>query len=140
MQLRTRRTRRAIRATVAVDVFHAVAGAMRGADDVVGLAWSPCFRAATAVEACPGTGKTLLAKSLAAAIGGQFGRVQCTPDLLPADVTGTPVYSPATGVGVPARARSSRTSCSSTSQPGVAAHPGRAPRTDGGAPGHDRQA
>jgi MoxR-like ATPase len=49
------------------------------------------------VQDLPGTGKTLLAKSLAAAIGGHFGRVQCTPDLLPADLTGTSVYSPATG-------------------------------------------
>src|SRR6266550_4055806 len=50
------------------------------------------------VEEMPGTGKTLLAKSLAAGIGGHYGRVQCTPDLLPADVTGTSVYGPATGL------------------------------------------
>jgi MoxR-like ATPase len=49
------------------------------------------------IEGVPGIGKTLLAKSLAAAIGGRFGRVQCTPDLLPADVTGTTVYGPRTG-------------------------------------------
>ena len=49
------------------------------------------------VEDSPGTGKTLLAKSLAAAVGGQFRRVQCTPDLLPSDLTGTTVYSPVTG-------------------------------------------
>ena len=49
------------------------------------------------VEDLPGTGKTLLAKTLAAAIGGRFGRVQCTPDLLPTDITGTSVFVPATG-------------------------------------------
>jgi MoxR-like ATPase len=49
------------------------------------------------VEDLPGTGKTLLAKSLAAALGGRFGRVQCTPDLLPTDITGTSVFSPADG-------------------------------------------
>lgn len=36
----------------------------------------------------PGLGKTTLAKSVAHAVGGQFSRVQCTPDLLPTDITG----------------------------------------------------
>jgi MoxR-like ATPase len=84
--------------SVAVDVFHAVSRSMRGADDVVGLAVVALLSGGhLLVEGVPGTGKTLLAKSLANAIGGRFGRVQCTPDLLPADLTGTSVYSPATG-------------------------------------------
>src|SRR6201996_2346521 len=47
-------------------------------------------------EDVPGLGKTLAARSLAAAIGLDFRRLQCTPDLLPADITGSFVYSPAT--------------------------------------------
>jgi MoxR-like ATPase len=43
-------------------------------------------------EDTPGTGKTLLCKTLAAAIGGSFGRVQGTTDLLPSDVTGVSIY------------------------------------------------
>jgi MoxR-like ATPase len=47
-------------------------------------------------EDVPGLGKTLAARSLAAAVGLDFRRLQCTPDLLPADITGSFVYSPAT--------------------------------------------
>ena len=36
----------------------------------------------------PGLGKTTLAKALATVIGGKFTRIQCTPDLLPSDITG----------------------------------------------------
>ncbi|MBK6855732.1 MAG: MoxR family ATPase [Microthrixaceae bacterium] len=43
-------------------------------------------------EDIPGVGKTLLAKALAASIGGSFGRVQGTPDLLPSDLTGVSIY------------------------------------------------
>ena len=44
------------------------------------------------LEDVPGVAKTLLAKSLAKSIGGSFNRVQFTPDLLPADITGFNVY------------------------------------------------
>lgn len=44
------------------------------------------------VEDIPGVGKTLLSKSLATSIGGTFRRVQGTPDLLPADLTGVAIY------------------------------------------------
>jgi MoxR-like ATPase len=44
------------------------------------------------VEGVPGLAKTLAVKSLAAAIGGEFQRIQFTPDLVPADLTGTRVY------------------------------------------------
>ncbi|MBL8059975.1 MAG: MoxR family ATPase [Chthonomonas sp.] len=45
------------------------------------------------VEDVPGVGKTTLAKALAKSIGGSFSRIQFTPDLLPADVTGSPLYN-----------------------------------------------
>jgi len=49
------------------------------------------------LEGLPGLGKTHLAKALAAALGLQFSRVQCTPDLMPADVTGSEVYTTSPG-------------------------------------------
>ena len=45
------------------------------------------------IEGVPGLGKTLLVESLAKAINGQFQRIQFTPDLLPADITGSMIYS-----------------------------------------------
>jgi MoxR-like ATPase len=47
----------------------------------------------TLLEDVPGTGKTLTARSFASALGLSFSRVQFTPDLLPADVTGTHVFN-----------------------------------------------
>lgn len=49
------------------------------------------------IEDVPGLGKTLMAKSLARSIGGSIKRVQFTPDLLPADITGFNVYNQQTG-------------------------------------------
>jgi MoxR-like ATPase len=45
------------------------------------------------LEDVPGTGKTLTARSVASALGLSFSRIQFTPDLLPADVTGTNIYN-----------------------------------------------
>ena len=49
------------------------------------------------LEDVPGVGKTLLAKAMAASVHGEFGRLQFTPDLLPADVVGTSVWNSADG-------------------------------------------
>ncbi|MBW3586573.1 MAG: MoxR family ATPase, partial [Cyanobacteria bacterium 0813] len=49
------------------------------------------------LEDVPGVGKTLLAKSLARSIDGKFQRIQCTPDLLPTDITGTNMWNPRSG-------------------------------------------
>jgi MoxR-like ATPase len=51
----------------------------------------------TLLEDVPGVGKTLLAKSLAKSIDGTFQRVQCTPDLMPTDMTGTNIWNPRSG-------------------------------------------
>jgi MoxR-like ATPase len=49
------------------------------------------------VEGVPGLAKTLAIKTLAQAIGGEFKRIQFTPDLVPADLVGTRIYSQKTG-------------------------------------------
>ena len=49
------------------------------------------------LEDVPGTGKTMLAHSMAISLGVDFKRLQCTPDLLPTDITGVPVFLPHEG-------------------------------------------
>jgi MoxR-like ATPase len=47
------------------------------------------------IEDVPGVGKTMLARALAISLGGQFKRLQCTPDLLPNDITGVSIFNQA---------------------------------------------
>jgi len=49
------------------------------------------------LESVPGLAKTTAAKAIAAACGGKFSRIQCTPDLLPSDIIGTQIYHQETG-------------------------------------------
>jgi MoxR-like ATPase len=49
------------------------------------------------IEDVPGVAKTMLARCLAASLGASFRRIQCTPDLLPTDITGISVYNQKTG-------------------------------------------
>jgi MoxR-like ATPase len=49
------------------------------------------------LEDVPGVGKTMMARALAISLGGSFKRLQCTPDLLPNDVTGVSVFNQQTG-------------------------------------------
>ena len=71
----------------------AVGAAIRGKADVVRLSLVCLLaRGHLLIEDVPGLAKTLIAKSFAAGLGLAFRRIQFTPDLLPADITGTYVY------------------------------------------------
>ena len=72
----------------------ALNSSLRGKDDVVEFVLVCLLaRGHLLIEDLPGLGKTTLAKALAHAVGGQFARVQCTPDLLPSDVTGFNMFN-----------------------------------------------
>ena len=71
-----------------------IARAIIGKDEVIDLALAALFAGGhLLVEDVPGLGKTLLAKALARSVSARFQRVQFTPDLLPSDITGTPIYN-----------------------------------------------
>ena len=69
-----------------------------GQEELVALLITAVFAGGhVLIEGLPGLGKTHLAKALAAALGLHWARVQCTPDLMPADVTGAEIYATAAG-------------------------------------------
>jgi MoxR-like ATPase len=71
-----------------------LAGVLRGKPGVIhDLLVCLLARGHILLEDRPGLGKTTLAKALAEALGGRFARVQCTPDLMPSDITGFNIFN-----------------------------------------------
>lgn len=71
-----------------------ISKAVRGKDEQIKLVCAALFAGGhVLLEDVPGTGKTLLARSLAKSVDGGFRRIQFTPDLLPSDITGINFYN-----------------------------------------------
>src|SRR5579862_357185 len=65
-----------------------------GQEDVIDKALIAIFTGQHAlIEGVPGVAKTLLVRTLARVLGGEFNRIQFTPDLMPADITGTNIFN-----------------------------------------------
>ncbi|MBU6275669.1 MAG: MoxR family ATPase [Planctomycetes bacterium] len=74
-------------------VRHRLEGVLKGKPEVVQRVLECLLaRGHVLLEDRPGLGKTTLAKALAVALGGSFARLQCTPDLLPSDITGFSIF------------------------------------------------
>jgi MoxR-like ATPase len=69
-----------------------------GQDDAIRLSFTTLLCSGHSLyEGVPGVAKTLLVRTLASTLGIRFGRIQCTPDLMPSDIIGTPIFYPSSG-------------------------------------------
>ncbi len=75
-----------------------VRGVFQGSEDPVEkICVALLCRGHVLIEDVPGVGKTVLARAVAASIGGKYSQIPCTPDLLPADVLGVSIFNQASG-------------------------------------------
>ncbi len=75
-------------------ILNSVGKTVIGAETVIHhLCIALIVRGHILLEGVPGVGKTLIARSLACCLGGNFKRIQCTADLMPADMTGIHIYN-----------------------------------------------
>jgi MoxR-like ATPase len=76
----------------------AISAVVIGNDEAVRLSFVTLLCSGHSLyEGVPGVAKTLLVRTLAATLGIRFGRIQCTPDLMPSDIIGTPILIPEQG-------------------------------------------
>ena len=77
-------------------IKNSVGTVFKGNEEIVDMILAAVFAGGhVLLEDVPGTGKTVLAKAIAKSTGLEFSRIQCTPDLMPSDVTGSSVWLPA---------------------------------------------
>ena len=75
-----------------------IAAIVIGQDEAIRLSFTTLLCSGHSLyEGVPGVAKTLLVRTIAATLGIRFGRIQCTPDLMPSDIIGTPIFYPSSG-------------------------------------------